>query len=163
VSTNNPFLFASSSSADPFATPDALFGAPSLAQGFNWSQLLVTLAEERPTLSYAMMAAPEPAAPTVAISAEETPIAPVPVAAEASPPAAAPVAAPAPAIVTIAEPAPLPAPVPHVIPATMPPDPAFDAYARLFQGIEDRDLLADLHATIAPGSDWSHAFGPPLG
>jgi hypothetical protein len=71
-------------------------------------------------------------------------------------------AAPAPALVTIAEPLPLPASHADAAPITMPTDADFDAYARLLQGIEDRDLLADLHANLAPGSDWANAFGPSM-
>ena len=160
LNANNPFVFASSSAANPLTAADPVASAPGLVDSFNWTHLLVTLALESPALP---PSAPEPEAATTFAPAhtEAVPVAAEPVAA---PVVAAPVvAAPAPALVTIAEPAPRPAPAEHFVPGAMPQDPAFDAYARLFQGIEDRDLLADLHATLAPGSDWANAFGPPLG
>ncbi len=165
LNANNPFLFASSSAANPLAPADPIVTAPGMPQSFVWSHLLVTLAE----VPSALPAEPEPAPePTPDLAPDAAPAA-IPAAAEAlfpEPAIAAPpvaVAAPAPALIIIAEPAALSAPINGIVPNPVPQDPAFDAYARLFQGIENRDLLADLHATLAPGSDWANAFGPPLG
>ncbi|MBR0654613.1 hypothetical protein [Plastoroseomonas arctica] len=165
LNNNNPFVFASSSAADPLSPQDALASAPGMPQSFAWSHLFVTLAEVAPTqhslphAAHVTQATALPAAvEEAAVPAEHTEATVVVAAAiEVA------VAAPKPALVIIAEPAPLPAPSEHFIPAALPADPAFDAYARLFRNIEDRDLLADLHATLAPGSDFANAFGPPLG
>lgn len=160
LNANNPFLFASSSAANPLAPADPIATAPGLPQSFVWSHLLVTLAEVPSALPVEAERAPEPtpdAAPAEIPAAAEVFLEP----AIAAPSVA--VVAPAPAIVIIGEPAALPAPVNGIVPNAVPQDPAFDAYARLFQGIENRDLLADLQATLAPGSDWANAFGPPLG
>ena len=184
LNTNNPFAFASSSAADPLASSDALASAPGMPQSFIWSHLLVILAAEEPNLPPPVPAPapgsePTPAAADPALAADDptfaaagpapaaspavAKIAPEPAPAVTAPPVVVASLAPAPALVIIAEPAPLPPPVSGLIPSPVPQDLAFDAYARLFQGIENRDLLADLHATIAPGSDWANAFGPPLG
>lgn len=160
LNANNPFLFASSSAANPLAPADPIATAPGMPQSFVWSYLLVTLAEVPSTLPAEPERAPEPtpdAAPAEIPAAAEV----VPEPAIVAPPVL--LAAPAPAMVIIAEPAALLAPVNGTVPNPVPQDPAFDAYARLFQGIENRDLLADLQATLAPGSDWANAFGPPLG
>ncbi len=170
LNANNPFRFASSSAADPLAPADPIATAPGMPQSFVWSHLLVTLADVPAQLPAEPEPAPEPAPAAIPAAAEAIPEPAIaaPPALIAAPPAliAAPptlIAAPAPALVIIAEPAALPAPVGGFVPTQMPQDPNFDAYARLFQGIENRDLLADLQATLAPGSDWANAFGPPLG
>lgn len=183
LNANNPFLFASSSAVDPLAPADPIATAPGMPQSFVWSHLLVTLGTaEEPRLPApapesapaatpaAADTAPEPvepepapaAGPAVANTAPE-PVAPQPTLVAAVITAPVEVAAPAPALVVIAAPAPMPATVGGQMPNPVPQEPAFDVYARLFQGIENRDLLADLQATIAPGSDWANAFGPPLG
>lgn len=168
LNANNPFLFASSSAADPLAPQDPIATAPGMPQSFVWSHLLVTLAEVPSLLPVGPELAPETAPAPEPAPALDTAPAASPAAAEIFPEPAivvppVVVAAPAPALVIIAEPAPLPAPVGGIVLNPVPQDPAFDAYARLFQGIENRDLLADLQATLAPGSDWANAFGPPLG
>ncbi|MES2711887.1 MAG: hypothetical protein V4653_09920 [Pseudomonadota bacterium] len=160
LNANNPFVFASSSAADPLAPTDAIMSAPGMPQSFVWSHLLVTVALEAPVLPQAVPTA-EPAQDIAAIPSDSTSTADV----APEPVVAAPVVnlAPPPALITIAEPAPLPAPVHGLLPNAAPEDATFDAYARLFQGIEDRDMLPDLHALLPAGSVWMNAFGPPLG
>jgi hypothetical protein len=162
VLNNNPFVFASSSASDPLAPQDAVLNAPAMPSSFLWMHLLVAPSEVVLALAgppawgaaeAASTAEPAPGESAAAVESAEVPIAAA---------IAVALAAPAPALVTNAEPLPLPASHSDAVPITMPTDADFDAYARLFQGIEDRDLLADLHANLAPGSDWANAFGPSM-
>ena len=135
-------------SLDALAPADAMVTAAGMPETFQWQHLLVDLAVTTPVLAEAEAGAPEAAAIGISATAGAVPELVAVLAAleaPAEPAQGVTVAPAAPALVTIAEPAAQPAPSAILIPTELPADPVFDAYARMFQGIENRDLIAPRH------------------